>query len=561
MYSLKIFYSFIKNYPITVIFYIFFQILAFPLESIAIPQIYSHFFDSLSKKAGVDVFIKYLTLIFVFLFIVNFSNCTTTYIESFLIPELNGHIINYIFKNLLKKYENSIDSIELGKIISRLSMVPQHLKELISEFCIWIFPRILTIVIINIYFFFISWKLGLFSLFILIIFTYVCIKYFFTCKDLSIQRHHLFEKKTQDTQDKLSNNFSIYSNGYTDKEIKNYELSTNIYRLKFQENLTCLNKAIYLTSAFMIIIFISLNSFTSYLYLNKELSYTNLIAVFITIIYYIPCIITINSTMPNIIHYYGSLKAVDSFIEDLYNVNNTKIENEIYKSSIEISNGSIIINNLNFGYKDNNLLFDKFYLSIKNNEKIAIIGPSGNGKSTLIKLIMGYYKVPDNMIYINNIDINNYQINDLRKQIGYVNQNTKLFNMSILENIQYGNNYTREDIIELCKKLNIMNIFQNLKNGLDTNAGIEGNNLSGGQKQIIHILRCICKKNKIVILDEPTSAIDKENKNNVIKLINELSKNCTLIIVTHDDTLLSCVNRVINLNNGKLIEDKYINKS
>lgn len=557
MYSLKIFFSFIKNYPITILVYILFQILSFPLESIAIPQIYSHFFDALANKSTPDIFIKYLLLIFIFLFIVNFSNCTTTYIESYLIPELNGYIINYIFKNLLKKYENSIDNIELGKIITRLSVVPQHLKELIVEFCIWIFPRILTIIIINIYFFIINWKLGLFSVFILIIFTYICIKYFFSCKDLSMERYNLFEKKTQDTQDKLSNNFSIYANGYTDKEIKTYELNTNIYRLKFQENLICLNKAIYLTSAFMIIIFLALNSFTSYLYINKEISFTNLIAIFITIIYYIPCIITINSTMPNIINYYGSLKAVDSFIEDLYNVNNTKIENEIYKPSIEISNGSIIINNLNFEYKDNNKLFDKFYLTIKNNEKVAIIGPSGNGKSTLIKLIMGYYKISNNMIYINNIDINNYEINDLRKQIGYVNQNTKLFNTSILENIQYGNDTSKEDILEFCKKLNILNIFENLKNGLDTNAGIEGNNLSGGQKQIIHILRCIFKKNKIVILDEPTSAIDKENKQNIIKLINELSKNCTLIIITHDDSLLSCVNRIVTLNNGKIVEDKY----
>ena len=558
MYILKIFGSFLKNYKFTVIIYTLFTLLSFPLESIVVPQIYSHFFEILTKKTNSKIFIKYFMIIVVFLIIINASNCATTYIESYVLPELNEFIINYIFKNLLKKYENNISEIELGKIIARLSVVPQYLKEFITNICIWIFPRVLTIIVINIYFFYINWRLGLVSIITVLLFYFINAMFFNKCSKISKERHLIFEDKTQITQDKLSNCFSIYANGNINKEILNYENSTRKYTSIFKDNLLCLNKANISNSILNILIFVILNSTATYLYINKKVSFTNLIAIFITVIYYLPCMITINSTMPDLIHYYGTLKAVDNFVEELYNINLNDSDITV-KDKIKINNGKIDIVNLNFGYKGSSL-FNNFNLSIKDKERVAIIGKSGNGKSTLIKLIMGYYKTNNNNIFINGIDINNYDLNDLRGQISYVNQNNKLFNTTLLENIQYGNNKSREDIISICKRININNIFKNLKDGLDTNVGVDGNNLSGGQRQMVHILRCIFKKNKIVILDEPTSAIDKDNKVNIINAIKELCNNNTLILITHDHSILKLVNRVIVLDSGKLISDNYIKK-
>ena len=564
MYILKLFLSFIKDHKFTVILYIIFQILAFPLESIAVPQIYSRFFNILNNKTKVDVFIKYFLIIVFFLIIVNGSNATTTYIESFMLPELNEYIINYIFKNLLLKHENKYEDTDLGKLITRLSTIPQHLKEFITNFCTWILPRILTIIIINIYFFYLSWELGLVSIILLIVFSILNINFFISCSKLSEERHHLFEEKNSDTQDKISNSYSIYSTGNLYKEIINYENKTKIYTSKFKENLSCLNKTTISSSFLLIFIFICLNAASVFLYMKNKISYVNLIAIFITIIYYTPCIVTIIYTLPEIVHYYGSLKAVDIFIEDLYKYEkeNKKLINDKMQKSSEnnkidliIKKGNIVINNLTFGY--NNNIFKNFYLTIKENESVAIIGPSGNGKSTLIKLIMGYYNVPNNTIFIDNIDINKFNLNDLRKQISYVNQNAKLFNTTLLENIKYGNDLTKDEIINLCNKLNINNIFSNLKDGLETNVGVDGNNLSGGQRQLVHILRCIGRKNKIIILDEPTSAIDKDNTIIIKNAIKELSKNNTLILITHDLNILSIVNRVITLESGKIIKDEY----
>jgi ABC-type multidrug transport system fused ATPase/permease subunit len=557
MYIFKILFDFFKDFKFTVILFILFTILSFPLESIIIPQIYSNFFDVLKKETDVNVFIKYISMVIFIQLIVNFSNYMSIKMESILLPEMNHYIINYIFKNLLNKYENSAQELELGKIITRLSTVPNYLKEFFSDFLVWIFPRLVTIIIINIYFFYININLGIVSLLLLILYYYFNIKYFMKCTILSNERHILFENKNQLTQDKLSNSNSIYSAGYLNKEIKSYDKDTQKYTSKFKENLMCLNRVNLVSGFLIMVLFIGLYSTTTYLFINKKINFKNLMAIFMTIIYYTPCIMTINGTLPDLIQYYGSLTATEDFIKELYDVDNFK-KNNIDKPIKKIENGNIVINNLTFDYNEKTNIFKNFYITFKENEKVAIIGPSGNGKSTLVKLIMGYYKIPNNTIFIDNNDINSFDLSDLRKQISYVNQNNKLFNMSIYKNIQYGNNVSKDDIINISKKIGLDNIFKNLKDGFETNAGIDGNNLSGGQKQVIQILRNMLKNNKIVILDEPTSAIDKENKMSILNAINELSRNKTLIIITHDDSLLSLVNRVITLKSGKIIEDKYI---
>ena len=592
MYILKILFDYFKNYKLYIIIYILFTILSFPMESIVIPQLYSSFFSVLNKNTDKSVFIKYIGLIILVQIIVNLSNNITSYIEAIFIPELNHYIINYIFKNLLRKYENSISEIELGKITARVSTIPGYVKELLTDFFVWLFPRIFTILLINIYFFYINFNLGIISLVMLVIFIYINGKYFYGCSDLSTERHDLFEENNQITQDLLSNSASIYAAGNTNNEIKEYDINSKVYTTKFKDNLFCINKANIISGFLIVILFAILNIFTVYLYYNKTIDYTKLITIFIMILYYVPCIITIGLILPSITHSFGPIRSVDPFLEDLYNVDknykekqntnkstnthnstsaksnsitnnnsksdnsNNKLDKEIFKN--KLNSGNIVINNLSFEYTKNNYIFKNFYLTIKNNERVAIIGNSGNGKSTLIKLIMGYYKVPNGTIYIDGRDINSFDVTELRKDIIYVNQNTKLFNTTILKNIQYGNDMTEKEINEIIKRIKVDGIFKNLKDGLHSESGIEGSKLSGGQRQIVHLLRNIGKNNKIIILDEPTSAIDVENKENIINAIKELSKNKTLILITHDKKLLSLTNRIIKLESGKIIEDNYI---
>jgi ABC-type bacteriocin/lantibiotic exporter with double-glycine peptidase domain len=264
------------------------------------------------------------------------------------------------------------------------------------------------------------------------------------------------------------------------------------------------------------------------------------------------CINTLSWSLPELKEYYIQLLDNNEIIKNLSEYNDNKNND----NKLHINDGHIIMRNVYFSYNnDTHYLIHNLNLEIKPQQKVALLGDSGNGKSTIIKLLTGYYKIQKGEILIDSQNIYDYDINNIRQNISYVGQNNTLFNTTILENIQYGNNKSREDVIEICEKIGVFEIFKNLKEGLDTNVGVEGSKLSGGQRQLVHILRCICKKNKIVILDEPTSAIDKENKQNIIDAIKELSKNSTLIIITHDMNNLELINRKVKIENGKIISD------
>ena len=396
MFIFKIISPFLYKKKFILLLYIICTILSFPLESIVIPQIYSRFFSVINvKNSNINIFIKYFLIILFFLIIINLSLAVTNNIEASIVPDLNEYISNYIFKNILLKYENNYTDLELGKIITKLNSIPQYLRSIISDVFVLIFPRLLTIIILNIYFFIINWKLGLTSFALLIIFLYLNYIFFDKCSPISNERHILFENKNEEVQDKLSNLYSIYSNGKLDNEIENYNLSYKSYTSKFKQSLKCQSSSMNFSNGFNIIIFIIINSLTIYLYLNKKISFNNLIAIFITYIYYSPTLVQLGTSFPDLFTYWGSLEAIDDFVEELYEVSkNNNIEN--YKENKKIVDGTIVINNLNFKYNNNKYIFKDFNLKIKNNEKIAIVGASGNGKSTLIKIIMGYYEVPNN---------------------------------------------------------------------------------------------------------------------------------------------------------------------
>jgi ABC-type multidrug transport system fused ATPase/permease subunit len=483
------------------------------------------------------------------------------YVEIKFLPKMNEYIINFLYKNILLKNKNNYTEIEFGKLISRTNLLPTTLRDFNNLLFIWICPKVLTIIIIICYFFYVNYKLGLVSLiFFIIIFLYNFYNYN-RCINTSSIRYKYFEKQAENIHDKLSNIFSIYSAGAVDKELDSFYKNTDIYIDKFEDNLKCINYNKIVNIIFLLLSFIFLNFTVIYIYYKKEISLHLLIATLLTITYYIPSFYTITSTLRELIHTLGVFREIDPFIKDIYlydkeNKKNEKDNNEkgITDNNIIIKNGNITIKNLSFGY-GNNMVIKNISLNIKSGEKIAITGSSGNGKSTLIKLLMGYYKVDDNMILIDDIDVNKYELNNLRTQISYVNQNTKLFNSTIIENIKYGTQMTDKDVIAIINDIGINDLYSNLDDGFNSKVGIGGDKLSGGQRQMIHILRCFGKNNKIMILDEPTTSIDVYTKSLIMKAIKKLSKNCTLIIITHDKELLKLVERVVVIKSGEIIED------
>ena len=187
-------------------------------------------------------------------------------------------------------------------------------------------------------------------------------------------------------------------------------------------------------------------------------------------------------------------------------------------------------------------------LNIKQGEKIGIIGRSGSGKSTLMKILLGLHKTTSGTIQIGKCNINNIPHEILREEIIYINQKTNLFNETVLNNIQYGNKgLTESEVKNYLKKYNLDIIYSGLSNGIQTNVGVNGSNLSLGMQKITMLLRGIFKKGNIMIFDEPLTGLDAKTKEKAIRMIDNIEKNKTVIVITHDDEILSHLNKVYDL--------------
>ena len=166
-----------------------------------------------------------------------------------------------------------------------------------------------------------------------------------------------------------------------------------------------------------------------------------------------------------------------------------------------------------------------------------------------MKLLMGFYHVTKGEISIDGINISKFPLSYLRKSISYVNQNTTLFTDTILYNISYGNNASEEEVNKMIDELGIKEFFKYVNYNLHKLVGSSGSNMSGGQKQVILILRALLNKNsKMIVMDEPSSALDEKNKKIFLNILSNI-KNKTIIIITHDDTLIEFVDKVIYLQN------------
>lgn len=219
------------------------------------------------------------------------------------------------------------------------------------------------------------------------------------------------------------------------------------------------------------------------------------------------------------------------------------------------SNGfNISFNNVYFGYNDH-LLLKNLTLDIPEGTKVAIVGESGNGKSTLLKLVDRFYDVNDGAIMINNVNIKNIELQNLRSICGYVFQEAHLFQISIMDNIRLGNlNATDDEVINAAKKAMAHEFIMSTELGYNTIIKDRGTGLSGGQRQRISIARMILKDPDIMLLDEATSALDNKTEAEITELFNRISINKTVITVAHRLSTIIDYDMILVLSEGKIAE-------
>lgn len=273
-----------------------------------------------------------------------------------------------------------------------------------------------------------------------------------------------------------------------------------------------------------------------------------------TILAYAMLLDQISKPMGNIPGQIASIREYSISIKRLQEILNQ--EEEVSGKGDFAPEGEIVLEleHVNFGYSEEKQILKDINLTIKRGSNVAFIGNSGGGKSTVMKILCGFYYPQGGQYRIYGHDFREWDINALRKHISLVSQNVFLFPGTIAQNVAYGRiSATREEIIEACKKANIHNFIMKLPQGYDTEVGERGARLSGGQKQRVSIARAFLKDAPILLLDEPTSAVDVETEREIQEALREVSHNRTVITIAHRLNTIADADEIYVFENGEIV--------
>ena len=228
------------------------------------------------------------------------------------------------------------------------------------------------------------------------------------------------------------------------------------------------------------------------------------------------------------------------------------IKNPVSINDIE---GEVTFKDVHFGYNEDKIIINDFSSKIKPGQRVAIVGPTGAGKTTIVKLLMRFYELNSCEILLDNHNINDFKRSDLRKVFGMVLQDTWLFSGSIMENIRYGNlNATDEEVIEASKAAHVHHFVKTLPDGYNMELNEDASNVSQGQKQLLTIARAILADPKILILDEATSSVDTRTEVLIQKAMDNLMKNRTSFIIAHRLSTIKDADLILVMKDGDIVE-------
>lgn len=244
-------------------------------------------------------------------------------------------------------------------------------------------------------------------------------------------------------------------------------------------------------------------------------------------------------------------------VDRIYEILDVESEIREVKNPVDIKGvkGKIKFDNVQFSYDKVNPVIKDFNLDVKEGEMVALVGRSGSGKSTLVNLVPRFYDTDEGSIEIDGINVREFKLKNLRKNIGIVPQDTFLFSGTIYDNIKYGKREaTKEEVIKAAEMANAYNFIMELPNGFDTEVGERGVLLSGGQKQRISIARAILENPPIMILDEATSALDTESERLVQDALDKLMTNRTTFVIAHRLSTILHADKIVVMEDGEIKE-------
>lgn len=549
--------SFYQENKLAILFYFIIVLILMPMEAIIIPELYGKMFDGIKElKSFPSLFDVYnnvksqnfagILTILSFVWILSLIFGALKYVsESELSPKFQAFVRTNIYQRTINAFSNEFEHIKTGEYLSRIMELARNFRDIAQYGLVKVVPDIVISLLIVFYMYTKNAKIANILLFV----TIICgvIQYFGMNKLIHLvsEKENFFNTHlSENIQDSLDNLMNIYINNEVDSQIDKNNDHEKIHADMITNIMKWETLVAYGTEIIILAGYIGGIATLYYLLKERKLSNKDAIVVILILGQYQNYFSWVNSAfVHNITYKLGIINGSKKFLEQIFAEDDKK-----YKKNF-IENGEIVLKDVFFKHdkESEEYLFENLNLTIKGGDKVAIVGQSGAGKSTLLKLMLNLNAIEKGTISIDGVPISEARNEYLRTQVNYINQSTNLFNETVMYNMNYGNNVDEQVIIDKLKKYKLDEVFSELSDGVQSSCGVHGANLSGGMQKVTMLIRGILKPSKIVLIDEPLSALDPETRVKVIKMIVEECKDKTLVVVTHDEEILPYMNEVVDI--------------
>ena len=527
-------------------------ILIFGIVAIVIAALADTSFLALLKKITDEGFVSnpnnLTSLIPIILILIVLIRACARFISSYSLRWVSRKIVEKlrydIFDNLMKLPVYYFDSNTTGILISKITYETEQLQTIITKVTLTALRDSFTIIAVVSYMFYLNALLAFFVLIILPITAYFIKKIIPKLRNAANEFQRLMGDITKIAEEAISGQRIVKIFGATKYEkdrfskviIRNRQMGTKLARLSS-------------TNSLIIEIILGLLFAGVLHYSLSNLSPGEFIA-------FIGAVVLITTPIKRLSTLNEQIQIGYAAAVSIFSVMDEKKEKDLGRLNLKKAKGKLEFIDVCFSYpKNNKAVLSDINFNIEAGEKVALVGKSGGGKTTLLNLIPKFYNVSSGFIMLDNFDINKISNNSLRKNLALVSQDTILFNDTIFNNIAYGNlkSVSLEKVKKAAKAANALEFINERPNGFNHKIGDRGVRLSGGQKQRIAIARAILKNAPILLLDEATSALDSESERMVQAALDNLMTNKTSIVIAHRLSTIKNADKIIVMDKGKIV--------
>jgi ABC-type bacteriocin/lantibiotic exporter with double-glycine peptidase domain len=544
--------AFLKDNWKSYIFYLI-TLISLPLQNVAMPHYYGEVINALKDENLAKSKYLFAVLLGIWILIQGFS-IGISFVDNYIWPKFHAYIRQFFFDLIVNRYNQNYQELKIGTILTKLIKLPWILDDISNQIQRFLLTNCILIVSNFVYLFRHHYSLGFMYLGCISVVFVMARLYFNTCNANIKKVEHLYDECHEEIEDTLQNLLSIYTaRKIPDEKQRIADINEKTRSEQYNAGI-CNRKFRIYFSIVNIFLFLALNYVAYKLYIQKKITVASLVSIFILNYTILGSLMGLYESSKDFMALRTHINLIEQFINDLPECDSSKHKKKIPNAE----KLDIVFKDITYKPETSDVkILDKFNLRIYPGQKIALVGHSGSGKTSILTILTRMKEFSSGNVFINRVSLKDIDIDDLRKHIVYIPQHPKLFNRTLEANLLYGlpKEITIEHIFKFMRDNGFSDLEQIFKKRLYDKVGKTGGNFSGGMRNLIWLLRAVMKPCSMIIGDEITQSLDPESTKHVTKMIDILSRNKTVLIITHNLDTITNFDRIITMEKGKIISD------